>query len=389
MTQESTARKMNDDDKQPAVVEIEQVTLGVAKFSMTEQGIALIKEKYNPEEIMKGDLAEKETYELCTEAIRAYSKPRIRIGKERLSQTEAVRTHVAFVNEEGARITKELKEPEDKLKAWKKDFDTAKEIAKREKAQAEEKRIDDINTRIATIRAMAGSNISGSAADVKLSIDTLCSEQETFNQWAEEFSDKAKLAIEEAGQSLKDLFNMKVASENAEAEAERVKKEAEAKAEKERLEREAENKRVAAENKAAQDKLNEQRAEMKAQQDKIDAEKKALDDAKAEAEEAKKKAEADAKAKAEEARKDAEAEAKAEEAAKQRAEDEAKARALADKRKKEEEKKAKAAAKQLEAEKGKRVKETLTALEGIVTKAKAKAVLTAVIDGEIPWLSLK
>lgn len=286
------------DEKEPEKV-IEMVQLGIAKYSLAEASISQIKAKYNTAEIMKGDLNDKDTYKLAVEAIRAYREPRIAIGKERVKQGEAAREHISFVNKEGGRLA-ELLEPDEnekKLKAWKDDFDTAKEIEKREAAQAEELRVDTINERIASIKALVEANISSDSEAIKRALLGLM-EEDRPSKWANEFAEKATGVIETTLEKLEELFTMKKTSEEtseeAEAKAAQLEKEREAREEQDRLNREAENKRVAEENEAAQKKIADQQKAIDDANAKLKADQKQIDADKLAAENIKKKALADA-----------------------------------------------------------------------------------------------
>jgi len=247
---------------------IDMVSMDVVEFSMADAGITLLKEKYNPVTIMKGSLDDPGTYKLTVEAIRAYREPRVAVNKERLAQGETARKHIKLVNTEGSRIIEALQENESILNDWKKDFDTAKEIAKREAAAAEEKRVDDIVERISNMKSLVPANISSDSKTLDGIINKLHDEN-LDTSWAMGMEDKAKVAFAETAEKLDELLVMKKQSE--EMEATRAKDEADRKEreEKERLAMEEQNARIAKENAEAKAEIDAQKAELDAMKAKI------------------------------------------------------------------------------------------------------------------------
>ena len=297
----------------------------LAVFNMTEGGLIELEELYKKGPGNLDDPKQKKE----SKAAQSYLK------KKRVAVEKRRKEKKAFYLEEGRKIDNAAKSIMGRISALEdpyaiaiKEHDTKIEIEKREKAQAEEKRIDDISERISNIKSLVSIHVQSSSSSIKTALDTLAGDLETAEDWGMEFADKAKAVITEEKEKLSELFDLKLQQENSEklaAEAEekrKVEEEARKKAEEEeRIKREAdlkkEQEKLAAEKKA----LEEQKAELhkkvieaeakeaerkRKEQDRIDAEKKKEEDQKAEAarieEEKKAKAESEAKAKEEKAK---------------------------------------------------------------------------------------
>ena len=154
----------------------------------------------------------------------------------------------------------------DILTPWgeaKKSYDTKREIEKREAQRREEERGDTIHQNIASIRALVEQHISSKSADIQIVIQGLKAERPV--EWADEFADKAKVAVAETIAKLEELATMRKGAEQAEA-----KEAARQAAEEERnAELAKENKKKEAELKAQAAKLAEQQAEIDRQKKEI------------------------------------------------------------------------------------------------------------------------
>jgi len=266
------------------------ITKQPIKYDVTEERLLELEDLYAVEK-MPTDLTIKDNYTVIKDGVAVCRKLRGEIDRHRKSLGSDAREYIKKVNSAGNEIIDRIKAVESPMKSAKDAFDTAKEIAKREAAKAEEARIDEINSNIASIKALVESNISTTSDVIADVLSGLALEKP--EEWADEFTDKAKVVIAETINKLKELYQMKFNAEKATEIEAKANEDRLAREEEERKEREAHNAKVAADNKAAQDLLDEQRAEMQAEKDAFEAEKKAEADRLAEVE-LKEKAEYDA-----------------------------------------------------------------------------------------------
>lgn len=263
----------------------------VITYDVTLAQIAKLKDKYSD---IPTDLAVKENYKLVKDGASLLRGLRTKVEKRRKELKADALEYGKKVDGAAKELTEKLLEIEEPIATAKKDFDTAVEVAKREAALAEEKRIDGIADRIAKIKAFVGADISADSSVIKEHLSVIQKEQSTIDEWADEFTDKAKEATTQTWDKLSELFTMKLqqeqaAEKQAEAEAQRIHEEEEARKKRE-IEIAAERARmeeVRAKMETERAKMEEERirlareadelaAKFKAEQDEKDAINKAL-----------------------------------------------------------------------------------------------------------------
>ena len=222
----------------------------IVKYSVTMAQIAKLKKEYN--EVPK-DLSVKKNYELVKKAASHIRGLRGEVEKRRKELKADALEWGRKVDSTAKEITTALIEIEEPFATAKKDHDTAIELAKREAVLKEEKRVDAIAERIATIKALVEKNISATSAAIMLDIEGI-SQDDLVAEWAMEFADKAGEVINETLVKLNELHAMKVQQETfavqqAEDEAKRIRDEEEARVKRE-AELEAERAKIAAEREA-------------------------------------------------------------------------------------------------------------------------------------------
>jgi len=254
-------------------------------YDPIQAGLVQMEEKYKSG---PGDLSNPEEYEACRLALADTRGVR---GKTEKLRKELKADAVAYgkrVDGIAKAIIDKVKEIEAPYATAKKDYDTKVEIEKREKALAEERRVDGIYERIATINNLATANISAPAAEIAVLFPKLEASLLAVEEWAMEFADKAKDAIADAQQNLHRLHDMKVQQEQFEAEKAKAKAEEEKRAEEARVlrEKEAETERLRLEKE--REALERERAAIQAEKDRL-----ATERAERERKEAEEKAERD------------------------------------------------------------------------------------------------
>ena len=231
----------------------------VISYSVTMAQIAKLAKEYKE---VPADLTVKANYALVKKATSQLRGLRGEVEARRKELKSDALVYGRKVDAAAKEITEKLVEIEEPFATAKKEFDTRIELEKREKALAEERRVDGINARIAAISVLVQAHISSSSDVIKQEIDKLSFMSDT--DWADEFREKASLVLSETHLKLGELYTMKLNAETAEADrlaAEAKRKEEEesarvardAELEKQRLELEAERDRLAAENKRIAD----------------------------------------------------------------------------------------------------------------------------------------
>ena len=282
---------------------LENVTQGqVITYCVTKAEIAKLADKYKD---VPSDLSVKENYEFCRVGSGEIRGLRSEVEKRRKELKADALAWGKKVDGTAKEITALLIDIEEPMATAKKEYDTAIEVAKREAALAEEKRVDGIAARIAMIQALPAAHISSTSEVIGGVIDELAiGHAQDCQEWAMEFSDKANLAIMESSASLKELYTMKLDQEQAAAKAAEAEKARLEQVEADRIRREKELEedriKIAAERKA----MEEERTKLAAEQAERDAIIKAEQEAAA-----KVQAEKDAYAEAERAKMSAEIEA--------------------------------------------------------------------------------
>jgi len=227
----------------------------VVKYNITFAQIAKLREEYA---VVPEDLSIKENYALVKKAASHLRGLRTDVERRRKELKADALAWGKKVDGAAKELTTKLSEIEEPFATAKKNYDTAEEIRKREAALAEERRVDGIAERIATIKALPAAHISSSADAIATLFPGLNSDLTTVDEWAMEFADKARNAVAETMYKIEELFEMKeqqetFAKQQAEAEAKRLADEEAARvqreieAEKERVRLEAERAAMAAE----------------------------------------------------------------------------------------------------------------------------------------------
>ena len=240
----------------------------VVNYSVTMAEIAKLQEEYKE---VPADLTVKANYEMVRKAAAHLRGLRGDVEKRRKELKADALAWGKLVDGTAKEITEKLLAIEEPFATAKKEFDTAAEIAKREAAIAEERRVDGIAERIANIRALVEKNISSPSASIKLDMEAL-EQGGMADEWAMEFAEKANTAISETLAKLGELLAMKLQQETfavEQAKAEETRKIQEEEARKQR-EKEVEEERA---------KLAAERQAMEAERARMAAEQKARDDA--------------------------------------------------------------------------------------------------------------
>jgi len=209
----------------------------VVSYNVTMAEIAVLAEKFKD---VPEDLSEKKNYAIVKGAISAIKPLRGKVEKRRKELKADALAWGKKVDGEAKKITTSLLEIEAPHAKAKKDYDTRIEVEKREKALAEEKRVDGIAEKIAGIKALVESNISSTSSIIQEAIDRVAEDHTLSLEWAQEFEDKADLACIEVTAKLVELRDMKLQQENAEAERVKAEKEREEADEAARVKRETE-----------------------------------------------------------------------------------------------------------------------------------------------------
>ena len=225
----------------------------VVKYSVTLANIAELQEEYKD---IPQDLSVKKNYSLVKKRQLHVKKLRTEVEARRKELKADALAWGKLVDGTANEIKGKLLEIENPLADARKAHDDKIEIEKREAALAEEKRVDKISSTIAEIIAYPAIAISMKSDDIEGVITELRLDLESVDTWAMEFSEKAKLAINESIEKITALHEMKMQQEKAAeiaaaAEAKRIKEEEEARVareaqfEKDRLALEAERIKIA------------------------------------------------------------------------------------------------------------------------------------------------
>lgn len=239
-------------------------------YDPIQAGLTDLEEKYQ-----KGpasDLSIKENYEQCRLACSELRGIRVKTEKLRKELKADALEYGRKVDSIAKGIIDRILKIEEPYATAKKDHDTAVEVAKREAALAEERRVDGIAKRIATIGGLVAAHVSSSSAEIAALLPELHDDFTSAPEWAMEFADKAVEAITDTIAKLEELHAMKVQHEQAAIEKARAEKEAAEKAEAERIQREkelaAESERLAKE----REEIEREHAAIQAEKDRLAAE---------------------------------------------------------------------------------------------------------------------
>ncbi len=248
---------------------------GMVTYSVTDAEIDKLAEEFKE---VPADLTVKANYEICRKATATIRGMRGDVEKRRKELKADALAWGKKVDGEAKAITEKLLAIEEPFAIAKKDFDTAVEIAKREAALAEERRVDGIADRIALIKATVNACISSSSKEIEDVMARISGSDLPVEFWAMEFAEKANAVVAETWEKLDELRKMKIVQEEAAikiAEAEDKRK-----AEEEQRRKEEDLARAAWEKELEDEraKIAAERAELDAMKAKIEANEKAKED---------------------------------------------------------------------------------------------------------------
>jgi len=241
----------------------------VALYNPIEAGLAKLEEKYKDG---PKDLTIPANYEECRLAIADMRGVRGKTEKLRKELKADALAYGRVVDSRAKGIIDKVLEVESPYATAKKDHDTAVEIAKREKALAEERRVDGIASRIAEIGNLVAAHVSSSSAIIEGLIPDLETSLTSCSIWAMEFREKAESTITETLAKLEELHSMKVQQEQFLIEKAKAEKEAAEKAEADRIQREREAEEERARIAKEREAMEKERAAMQAEREKLAAE---------------------------------------------------------------------------------------------------------------------
>jgi len=232
----------------------------LVKFNITEAAIASLTERFaNP--VVPTDKAE---YDILKARIKEVRDVRVAVDKERKAQTAAALEHQREVNKIGHGIINRLKDIEEPMKLCKAEVDEAAERKVREAEEAEEKRLQGINERLAKIVEYGTVSINDTVEDVEQRLARVKELDPTqgfdeFAKTAAEYQAKALLNLTQGADVLKAQANLAVRTKEIE--------EREAKANADQAERDAEETKRKAEEQAEEQKRLRQLEDEQADRD--------------------------------------------------------------------------------------------------------------------------
>lgn len=238
----------------------------LALYNPIEAGLASLEDKYRDRPT---DLAIPENYEFCRKAIAEMRKVRTNTEKLRKELKADALEYGRRVDSAAKGIIDKVKEIEEPYATAKSEYDTKLEIERREKAQAEEWRIDGISARIAEISNLPSAHISSAADEIELLFPALNDALATVNDWAMEFADKARETIAGTVQKLEELHSLKRQQEQLAAEKARMEREAAEQAERDRIKREKEVEEERARMAKEREAMEKERAALQAEKDRV------------------------------------------------------------------------------------------------------------------------
>jgi hypothetical protein len=181
-------------------------------YPVTKEALAELAKKYAT---VPQDLSRKDDYEWVRKACSELRGLRTKVEARRKELKADALEYGRKVDAAAKEITEGIIKIEEPIATAKKEYDTAEEIRKRELAMAEERRIDEINTRISLIKAAVTANISSDSATISAALKEIAEQMPCT--WADEFAEKAEAAATETISKLSELLQMKVQQEEAEA----------------------------------------------------------------------------------------------------------------------------------------------------------------------------
>jgi len=269
-------------------------------YSVTEQALQQLETEYAD---IPTDLEVKKNYAFVKKGIATIRKYRSEVEQRRKELKKDALEYGRKVDAAAKEIKERLLAIETPMKQLKTDFDTKKEIERREKIRKEEERLEKIHEGIAEIKTLIDIGISQSSTEIQAAISDL--EKNNVEDWAQEFTEKALEAKKNTLAKLNELYDMKVQSEQAEEERRKREEERKRREEEERkaaLKLAEENKRREAELEAQKAEIEAQKKALEAQKAKIEAEKRKAEQERLRAEQLKKEKEEAERRKAEQER---------------------------------------------------------------------------------------
>jgi hypothetical protein len=261
------------------VLEMQRTSNLVVEYDVPTAAVEDMAKRFAPLEIT--DTA---SYKAVTSAIAEVRTLRITVEKKRVELKRDALEYGRKVDSEAKRITAMLAPIENELIGKKQAEDNRKEMIRQEKIRIEQKRVDGIRQKIATIQNSSfGLSLMGmdtaQLSDLAMEIGEIEIDEKEYA----EFTAEAQQAKADAIDSVMAAFDARQKFDAEEA----VRKAENERLEKVRLEQEAEAKRLAdiqskleAEQKAEQDRAEAERHKIQAERDEFEAEKKAEQDRK-------------------------------------------------------------------------------------------------------------
>lgn len=259
----------------------------IQEYSQTAAALSMLREKYSDA-----------TYDVATtdgmvaaksgrSEVRGY---RTSLEKMRKEIKSPALERCRLIDSEATRITTELVALEKPIDRQIKAHEAKLETERQAKIEAETKRVEDIQQRIADIREYAAFQVSITKANIEQSITDIeaVDVDESFDEFTIQAQDAKQGTLAKLRELLEAAIEREAEAARIEAEREELaklradqdKRIAEEQAKREAAEAEA-SKKLEAEQKAERDKLEKQRKAQEKAQAKIDAENKRLADAKA------------------------------------------------------------------------------------------------------------
>jgi len=185
--------------------------MGLVKYDLSVAEAIKRAEEYRP--LISADMSAPEQYAMVRDGERELKALRLAVEKRRKDLKAASIDYGRKVDSKAKEIIAPMEVVEKQLNNLRTAFDTRAEVARREESEKEQRRIDDIAARIASIRNCAGTMLSQSCAIIAAKIK----EYEQINPSVfAEFAEDAAVVVRESVVSLRELLSMKQAKEQAE-----------------------------------------------------------------------------------------------------------------------------------------------------------------------------
>jgi len=204
---------MSEPEKKDDALEDTEVieAMGLVKYDLSVAEAIKRAEEYRP--LVDADMNEPEQYAMVRDGERDLKALRLAVEKRRKDLKAASIDYGRKVDSKAKEIIAPMEVVEKQLNNLRTAFDTRAEVARREEAEKEQRRIDDIAARIAGIRNCAGAMLQQPCSIIAAKIKEY--EQNDLSIFAE-FAEDAELVLRESVVSLRELLGMKQAKEQAE-----------------------------------------------------------------------------------------------------------------------------------------------------------------------------